>query len=336
LPDHNWLRRFECLAAREKPCAIGRPSDFLLAPGDAARIGGVKPFQGARVVNLDGRGVIKADGELHAIRVRRNAEGLLAAFCSGLLIEAPIRVIAADLTVIGYGVEPVRAIESCAIAALAAIVFVLGEKPPASCLPKPHTFTARERSSKAATAGGESEMVDHRAKAGEPRDEAPRGGFENVSIVVFAPAACRHPFAVRRQRHGIDLALIALADGHAQGAQLGSASAPALRQRPKPRRLVVRACHHQAAGGIHADPLDLRRMHARLDAQSGPLIGHILSPRRSRKQHAKKYRRYNPHAIYPQPNHPLRHRKTPPPFTIPDCMFALANFPHRESAKVSP
>ena len=32
------------------------------------------------------------------------------------------------------------------------------------------------------------------------------------------PAAGRHPFAVGRQSHGIDLAVIALADGHAQGA----------------------------------------------------------------------------------------------------------------------
>jgi hypothetical protein len=59
-------------------------------------------------------------------------------------------------------------------------------------------------------------------------------------------------------------------------------------------------------------------MHAGLDAQRGPLVGHILRLRRTGQQHSKKHHRYYPHEIFPQPNHPLHRRKTPLPFTIPD------------------
>ena len=107
--------------------------------------------------------------------------------------------------------------------------------------------------------------LDNRVPAIGAGLSADRHGFVDGPHRI--PAARRHPFAVRRQRHGIDLAVIALADGHAQRAQQLRLAAPAFRQRPEPRRLVVRARYYQRAGRINADAPDHRSMHPRLDAQ---------------------------------------------------------------------
>ena len=97
----------------------------------------------------------------------------------------------------------------------------------------------------------------------------------------------------------MDLAVIALADGHAQGAQQPRRAEPAFRQRPEPRRLVFRARHHQRAGRIHADACDLRRMHSGLDAQHRRLVRQILRPRRARQHRNRNYRRQYPHDTSP-------------------------------------
>ncbi len=177
------------IAARIKPRAIGGPGDALeIAAADAARIGGVKPLQRARVVNLDRRRVVEAHGELAALRVNRDAEGRLSTLRGRLRFEAAICAIAADLAVIGCGVKPVRAVERRAIAVLAAIVLVLGEKPPARRLPQPRAFAAAKRRCEARAIGREGEMEDDIAEAAEARDEPPRGGFEDVD----AERSCVH------------------------------------------------------------------------------------------------------------------------------------------------
>jgi hypothetical protein len=114
-------------SAREKPRTIGRPGHAAkIATADAARIGGVKPLQRVCVVNLDRRCVVETDGDLVAFGMNGDAEGFFSALCCRLRFETAIRVIAANLPIIGHGIEPIRAIEGCAIAAFAAIVFVPG------------------------------------------------------------------------------------------------------------------------------------------------------------------------------------------------------------------
>ena len=64
---------------------------------NAAGIGRVKTRKRARIVNLNRRTIVKADGELCLFGMHRDAERLLAALRGGLRFEMPIGAIAADL-----------------------------------------------------------------------------------------------------------------------------------------------------------------------------------------------------------------------------------------------
>ena len=86
-------------------------------------------------------------------RLNRDAERLFAALGGCLLFESAIGAIAADMPVISYGVEPVRAVERGAVAACAAIVPIIGDNLPARGFPLPHPLTGSKRCREAAAIG---------------------------------------------------------------------------------------------------------------------------------------------------------------------------------------
>ena len=121
--------------------------------------------------------------------------------------------------------------------------------------------------------GGEREVVDDVLERAEAPDRAVRLVDDREAVIPGlvprrVPSAGGEEASVRRQRRRIDLAGLPVADRQAD-----DALERAVGQRPEPHRLVVGRGREQRAGGVDADAIDPRRVHAGLDAQVWPLVG---------------------------------------------------------------
>jgi len=110
-------------------------------------------------------------------------------------------------------------------------------------------------------------MFDYTGQARQPVSNPAARAIEEINAgrdfeVPARPATHRHRPAIRRDRHRIDLTLIARPDGKPQSPQQGARA-----QIPHPRGLVLGAGHQVAVGYIDANSSNHGLVHSRLNSQ---------------------------------------------------------------------
>src|SRR5262249_18720770 len=93
--------------------------------------------------------------------------------------------VAAQLAIMGHGVERASLVEGCAIGGLAAVVPVVHDKTPrrrplSGSLPHPQSLTTAERRREISAVGGHGNVEDHFAQRTESGDQGACSGLENV------------------------------------------------------------------------------------------------------------------------------------------------------------
>ena len=148
----------------------------------------------------------------------------------------------------------------------AGIVLVAADERQVGQPPHAHALLAHGRG-QVVSVVGHGQVVDHARQAGEAPHQTAGLALENIDAVGFVPtvagpAGAKDVAAVGAHGHAVEPALVVVADGRTQHAQLFAGA-----DVPDTAGLVVRGRGQVAAQAVHGDAFDKRRVHAGFDAQ---------------------------------------------------------------------